>query len=163
MICYKYQSCGGRLKWNLSWRLKLVTSTLVGVGPTQIGKKINWSIHPWWWCVEQWYELCQNDQGRPPSKEKSWDFIHKATRQFSARSHMVSVGGGVGVYFLGGSHFQPCVWFLLIFLSATTRDALQNFAHPGCFPYSVLAYYFSLLSSGWVLIVVCGLYFSPGN
>ena len=135
----------GRGRANTNWeKNKLINSSLVVMRGTMV------------WALPEW-------PGEATIKGKVLHFIHKATRQFSARSHMVSVGGGVGVYFSGGSHFQPCVWFLLIFLSATTRDALQNFAHPGCFPYSVLAYYFSLLSSGWVLIVVCGLYFSPWN
>ena len=37
------------------------------------------------------------------------------------------------------------------------RLILQNFAIPGCFPYILFyRYCFSLLSSGWFVIAVCG-------
>ena len=50
----------------------------------------------------------------------------------------------------GGKHYQKIT--IPIF-----RLVLQNFAIPGCFPYILFyRYLFSLLSSGWLVIAVCG-------
>ena len=52
--------------------------------------------------------------------------------------------------FAGGNHCQKIT--IPIF-----RLVLQNFAIPGCFPYIRFYHYlFSLLSSGWFVIAVCG-------
>ena len=48
----------------------------------------------------------------------------------------------------GGNQYQNIT-------SPILRQVLQNFALMGCFPY-IEFYYFSLLSSGWVFIAVCG-------
>ena len=52
--------------------------------------------------------------------------------------------------FAGGKHYQKIT--IPIF-----RLVLQNFAIPGCYPYILFYYYlFSLLSSGWFVIEICG-------
>ena len=52
--------------------------------------------------------------------------------------------------FAGGKHYQKIT--IPIF-----RLVLQNFAIPGYFPYILFYRYpFSLLSSGWFVITVCG-------
>ena len=44
------------------------------------------------------------------------------------------------------------------------RHVLQNFAIPGCFPHILShRYLFSLLSSGWFVIVVCNYHFIHGS
>ena len=50
--------------------------------------------------------------------------------------------------FAGGKHYQK---------NTIPRLVLQNVAIPGCFSYSLFCrYLFSLLSSGWFIIAVCG-------
>ena len=52
--------------------------------------------------------------------------------------------------FAGGKHFQKII--IPIF-----RLALHNFTIPSYFPYIIFyRYLFSLLSSGWYVITVCG-------
>ena len=52
--------------------------------------------------------------------------------------------------FAGGKHYRKIT--IPIF-----RFVLQNFALPGCFPYFFFyRYIFSLLSSGWFVIALCG-------
>ena len=63
-------------------------------------------------------------------------------------THPFSLDSSLG--FAGGKHYQKIT--IPIF-----RLGLQNFAIPGCFPY-ILFYRnpFSLLSSGWFVVAVCG-------
>ena len=53
----------------------------------------------------------------------------------------------------GGKHHQNII----------LRLVLQNVAFPGCFPYVLChPYYFPLLSTGWVVIVACGVILVQG-
>ena len=50
----------------------------------------------------------------------------------------------------GGKHYLKITIHIF-------RLVLQSFAIPGCFPYILFyGYLFSLLSSGWFVIAVCG-------
>ena len=63
-------------------------------------------------------------------------------------SHPFSLNSSCG--FAGGKHYQKIT--IPIF-----RPVLQNFAIPGYFPYILFYHYlFSLPSSGWFVIAVCG-------
>ena len=68
----------------------------------------------------------------------SWGFKIKIDSVITP-SHCISVG------LAGRKHYQK-----------DTLSQLQNYALSGCFLYSVLSYILSLLSSGWVVIAVCG-------
>ena len=67
----------------------------------------------------------------------------------TSMSHLFSLNTSWGL--TGGNYYQKDTILTIL------RLVLQNFAIPGCFPYILFyRYLFSLLSSGWFVIAVCG-------
>ena len=119
--------------WGLGAFLRWWPPSTMWVGPLINLMATTWDV----WIITSFLNLgfCAACWAHLPCHHESWST--SVSHPFS------SLNGALG--FVGGKHY-PIFWL-----------ALRNFAIPVCFPYILLyRYLFSLVTSVWFVIAVCG-------